>query len=195
MPAGDPAAKSFACQLDVDRWRPWFAEWKYLRTIAFICEDIWWRRSSDITASQACETAEEVVRQWLVDSSLHRFEMWSGADRIQLSPQFRVAYAQFHKFHESEPPRHRYLFRRDETAADWTLSRLAEPLCSSIFQFREDICAEGCWICQLVKEEEDDLGPMISYWDRVRELDWCYRKMALKPWSRLDVDRTYSLVI
>jgi hypothetical protein len=195
MPAGNLAAKSFACQPDADQWRPWFAEWKYLRTAAFICENIWWRRSSDITASQASEKAEEVVHQWLVDSSLDSFELWSGAERIQLSPQFRVAYAQFHQFHKSEPPCPRYWFRRDEMAADWTLSRLAEPGFSIISQFCEDACPEGCWICRLVKGEEDDLGSMILYWDHVRELDRCYRMMMLKPWSRLDVDHTYSLVI
>ena len=191
IPAGDPGALAFVRAPDVKRWKAWFGAWTYLQTVAFVCEDIWWRRSSQTTASQAAEAAEGIVRKWLVNSSLKSFEMWSGADSIQLSRQFRVAYARFHNIHDANSTQHQYSFRRDEHSHMWTLSPLTVPMRSAAPQFRGHICTDGCWICIAI-EEGDDLETLISYLDDVREGDWRDRMKESKPWLVLECDPTYN---
>jgi hypothetical protein len=56
---------------------------------------------------------EHTVAEWLVDTSLERFELWSGADEIWLSPQLQIEYGRFHNLHSMDSTRHRYSFRRD----------------------------------------------------------------------------------
>ena len=194
VPAGDPGALKFACQPDVSRWwRDWFAKWKHIRAAAFICEDIWWRRSSDISVDQASQTAEKVVNEWLASSSLERFELWSGADSIQLSQQLQVMYARFHNIHNgTEPTRHRYLFRRDENTSTWTLCPPTVQTCSAISQFCEHVCVDGCWICIAI-EDNEGLEHVISYLDNIREENRHGRIMDSLPWSRLDCDHSYRL--
>jgi hypothetical protein len=196
--AGDPNTRLFARQPNIDQWKAWFAKWNHLKTVAFICEDVWWRRSSDITVPQACEAAEKTIRQWLVDSSLQRFELWSGVDDIELSPQFQVAYAKFHKFDKLESTRNRYSFERDETGV-WTLLPLTLlPVTGSAIRgFCEGICTQSCWICQAFEgvEAVDDMECIILCWDDIKEEDWNDRIMALKPWSRQEIEHTYSLSI
>jgi hypothetical protein len=193
---GDPDNKLFMCQSDVDRWRTWFKEWKHLRIVAFICEDMWWWESSDRPLPEPCAAIENIVRQWLVDSSLQRFEMWSGADSIQLSPQFQVEYARFHAFDRSESTRHRHLFERDETTGAWTLLPSTNITNSAITsQFREEICAKSCWICETIEEAEDpeDVDTAITFWNEMKQENWSHRTRTLRPWSRLDSDCTYNL--
>ena len=144
-----------------------------------------------MTASQAAQEAEGIVRKWLVNSSLKTLEIWSGADSIQLSRQFRVAYARFHNIHNTEFTRHKYSFRRDEHSRAWTLSPPTVPMCSAAFQFREHICTDGCWICIAI-DEEDDLENLISYLDDVREEDWHDRTTELVSWSKLECGSTYT---
>ena len=190
IPAGDPEALALARAPDVQRWKAWFGAWTHLQTIAFICEDIWWRRSSQTTTSQAAEKAEGIVHEWFGNSSLKNFEIWSGADSIQLSRQFQVAYARFHNIHHTQSTRHQYSFRRNEHSRTWILSPPTLPMHSAALQFRGHVCTDGCWICIAI-EEEDDLETLISCLDDVREEDWRGRMQESKPWSMWECDPTY----
>jgi len=107
IPAGDPDALLFM-RTDDEWWKAWFSLWTHLQTLAFICEDIWWHRSSKMTTTEASQIVEKVVRKWLANSSLRRFELWSGADCIQLSLRLQVTYARFHDIHhdDTEPTCH-----------------------------------------------------------------------------------------
>jgi hypothetical protein len=144
--------------------------------------------------SQASQAAETVVRAWLAKApmSLECFELWSGADSLQLSRQLQVAYARFHNIHKTEPTRHRYSFRRNENTRTWALSPATVLMRSAVSQFREHVCVDGCWIC-LVMEESEDAETVISYLDDIREEDWHDRISDLTPWSKLDRDPSYKL--
>jgi hypothetical protein len=194
LPAGDPDAQLFVSKPGVARWRKWFGAWTNLQTFAFICEDFWWWRLSDVTLAQASEVAENIVQDWLTNSSLERFEIWSSATDVQLSNQFKVAYARFHNIHKTEPTRHRYSFQCDELTRTWVLSSPMASMCSAISQFSEHICGDGCWICIAIDEEED-LESLISYLDDVREEDWHDRMMELTLWSKLSCDHSYKLSV
>jgi hypothetical protein len=194
LPSGDPEAQLFASQPGVARWRKWFSAWTNLQTFAFVCEDFWWRRLSDMTLAQASEAAEKFVREWLTDSSLERFEIWSGATDVQLSNQFKVACARFHNIHGAEPTRHRYPFQRDELTRTWVLSPPTVSMRSAISLFNEHICSDRCWICVAISEEED-LESLISYLDGVREEDWHRRMMELTFWSKRSCERSYELSV
>ena len=198
IPAGEIIDKLFMHERSVVRWRDWFKEWSHVRTIAFICKDTCWRRSANKTVSETTTATENVVRQWLVDSSLQRFEMWSGVSAIQLSPQFRIAHARFHAFDKHEFSCRRYLFERDEMTSIWALQPPIKPLRSAISHFSEAICTRSCWICRVVDGAEnlEDLECMISCWQDISEEDWYDRFAALMPqWSILDASRTYKLSI
>jgi hypothetical protein len=192
IPAGDPDALSFARRPGTNRWRDWFGAWRYIRTLAFVCEDIWWHRSPDMSKSEASQAAESIVREWLVDTSLERFELWSGADEIRLSPQLQIEYGRFHNLHSTDSTRHRYSFRRDEDTNMWMLSSPTVPMHSAVSQFREHICIDGCWIC-LAMEDDDNLERVLSYLDDVREEDWHDRILEMTPWSMQDCDPSYKL--
>jgi hypothetical protein len=194
MPAGDPDALLFGKQPSVGRWRAWFGAWAHVKTIAFICEDILWRRSSDISDSQASQATEGIVQKWLTDSPLENFEIWSGADSIQLSRHFQITYARFHNIHGSEPTRHRYSFQRDQSTRAWILSPPTVTMRSAISQFHSHVCDDGCWIC-IAAEAEENLEDLISYLDDVREEDWHHRLMASRPWLRLHGDPIYRLSV
>jgi hypothetical protein len=193
IPTGNPDALRFASQPNIARCRTWFSAWTHLQNCAFICEDIWWRRS-DMSISEASQAAESIVREWLVNSSLERFEVWSGATDIQLSRRFQVTYAKFHNVHKTEPTRHKYLFWRDELARVWTLCPSTVPLRSATPQFKEYVCVDGCWICIAI-EEEENVESLIAYLDDVREEDWYDKMMDLTLWSKLSGNPVYKLSI
>ena len=200
LPAGDPDIRLFARQPNLCQWAEWFKGWKYLKTIAFICEDTWWRRSSGVSPAQASEAAQSIIRQWLVDcsSSLQRFEMWSGADSIKLSPDHKIQTIRFHAFDTFEAVRHQYAFGPDETTGLWTILAPTEPMRSAVSPLWEEICnEEPCWIGLAVGDGEAlvDLECMILCWDDVKDEDWEDRITALRPWSWLDIDRTYMLSV
>jgi len=177
-------------------WREWFRNWTHVRTIAFICEDTWWRTSAETAVSTAAEAAENIVRQWLVDSpSLQRFEMWSGATAIQLSLQFRVAHARFHTFSKYGCTRNRYLFGHDETTRTWTLLPSTTPMCSAVSRFHETACTTGCWICHAIASVEnlEDLDCIILCWQEISQEVWYDRSTASGSWSELDNSYTYRL--
>jgi hypothetical protein len=192
---GDPDALLFARQPDVNvQWSDWFAAWKHIQTVAFVCEDIWWHRSSEMSKSEASQGAEKMVCQWLANSSLETFEVWSGIDSIQLSWQLRIQYGRFHNIHDAESTRHRYSFSRKEDTRMWTLSPPTMPMRSAVSNFREHICVDGCWIC-LAMEDDENLDTIISYLDDVREEDWRDRMLEQSLWSKLDCDPSYNLLI
>jgi len=131
---------------------------------------------------------------WL---TLHWIVLRYGLAPVEssFSSQLRVACAQFHNFYKTELPRHRYCFKRDKTTGIWMLSRSTGLTCSTVFEFCEDVCVEsGCGICQMI-EEERDLESLMSRLDGVRNVGWCHRMRARRPWSRLDVGRIYSLAV
>jgi len=195
IPAGDPGALLFARQPDANiEWKVWFGAWGHIRTLAFVCEDIWWHRSSETSKSEASKGAEKIVRQWLANSSLETFEVWSGIDSIQLSSQLRIQYGRFHNIHDAESTRHRYSFRRDENTRTWMLSPPTIPMRSAISNFREHICVDRCWIC-LSMEEDEDLETVISYLDDVRQEDRHDRISEQRQWSKLDDDPSYNLLM
>ena len=74
IPAGDPDALLFM-RTDDEWWKAWFSLWTHLQTLAFICEDIWWHRSSKMTTIEASQIVEKVVRKWLANLSLRHFEL------------------------------------------------------------------------------------------------------------------------
>jgi hypothetical protein len=174
-------------------WRNLFGAWEHIQTMAFICEDIWWHRSSDMSKSEASQAAEKIAREWLTYSSLENFELWSGVDNIQLSQQLQIEYGRFHNIHDAESTRHRYSFSRNDNTRTWILSPSTVPMCSAVSKFREHICVDGCWICLAM--EDEDLETAISYLDYVRNEDWRDRMSESTPWSKLDCDRCYSLSI
>jgi hypothetical protein len=188
IPACDPDALLFT---NNEQRKSWFSSWKHLQTLAFICEDIWWHRSSEM----ASQTVERAVTGWLVNSSLRHFELWSGADCIELSLQLQVTYARFHNIHRTgESTRHRYSFRREENTDTWTLSPSTVLMGSAASEFSEHICTDGCWIC-LSMEGVEDVETLISYLDDVREVEWHNRITELQPWSIWDSDPSYKLWI
>jgi len=134
------------------------------------------------------------VREWLANAStsLECFELWSGADSLQLSRQLQVAYARFHNIHKTEPTRHRYSFKRDENTRTWALSPAAVLMRSAVSQFREHVCVDGCWICRAM-EEDEDADDVISYLDDIRQEDWQDRILDMTLWSQLDRDSSYKL--
>jgi len=195
IPAGDPNALLFARRPDANfLWRDLFGAWEHIRTMAFVCEDIWWHRSSDMSKSEASQTAEKIPREWLTNSSLENFELWSGVESIRLSQQLQIEYGRFHNIHNVKSTRHRYSFSRNENTRTWMLSPPTVSMCSAVSKFREHICVDGCWIC-LAMEEDEDLETVISYLDDVRNEGWHDRMSELTPWSKLDCDRCYSLSI
>ena len=147
-----------------------------------------------MSISEVSQAAESIVREWLVNSSLARFEAWSGATDIQLSRRFQVTYAKFHNVHKTEPTRHKYLFWRDELARVWTLCSSTVPLRSATPQFKEYVCVDGCWICIAI-EEEENVESLIAYLDNVREEDWYDKMMDLTLWSKLSGNPVYKLSI
>ena len=142
--------------------------------------------------SEAARTAENIVCEWLVNSSLEIFELWSGVDSIQLSPQLQIEYGRFHNIHDAESTRHRYSFGRLVDTSAWMLYPPSVPMCSAIPKFKEHVCMDGCWIC-LAMEDDDNLEGIISYLDDVRGEDWHDRTSGLTPWSKLDSDPSYNL--
>ena len=145
-----------------------------------------------MTSAEASQIAERVVSRWLVNSPLRHFELWSGADCIELSLQLQVMYARFHNVHNTKSTRHRYSFRRDEDTDIWTLSPSTELMRSAVAEFREHVCTDGCWIC-ISMEEDEDAEAVISYVDDVREHDFHNRITKLTPWSTRDCVRSYKL--
>ena len=115
-----------------------------------------------MTIAEASKIAERVVSGWLVDSSLKHFEMWSGADCIELSLRLQVTYARFHNIHHNKSTRHRYSFGRDENTDTWTLFPSTVPMRSAVSEFREHVCTDGCWICISMEEDED--AETVSQW-------------------------------
>jgi hypothetical protein len=193
IPGGDRDALLFTHPPDDKRGKSWFSSWTHLQTLAFICEDIWWHRSSEMTTAEASRIAEGFVREWLANSSLKHFEVWSGADCIELSQRLQVTYARFHNIHNTESTRHRYPFRRDENTDAWTLSPSTTLMRSAVSEFSEHVCTDGCWIC--LSMEDEDVETVISYMDDVREQDFHDRIMELTPWSIRDRDPSYKLWI
>jgi len=193
IPAGDPDALLFM-RTDDEWWKAWFSLWTHLQTLAFICEDIWWHRSSKMTTTEASQIVEKVVRKWLANSSLRRFELWSGADCIQLSLRLQVTYARFHDIHrdDTEPTRHRYSFGCDENTEAWTLSPSTALMSSAISEFRECVCTDRCWVC-ISMEGDKDVETLISYLVDVREQEWHNRTTKLTAWSVQDCDPSYKL--
>lgn len=149
---------------------------------------------SDMSKSEASQKAEKITREWLTNSSLESFELWSGVESIRLFQQLQIEYGKFHNIHDVESTRHRYSFSPNENTRTWMLSPLTVPMCSAVSKFREHICVDRCWVC-LAMEEDADLETVISYLDDVRNEDWHDRMSDSTPWSKLDCDRCYSLLI
>lgn len=135
-----------------------------------------------------------MVHQWLADSLLETFEVWSGIDSIQLAPQLRIQYGRFHNIHDAESTRHRYSFSRDEYTRVWMLSPPTIPMRSAVSGFREHVCVDGCWIC-LAMEDDEDQETILSYLDEVRHEVWRDRMLEQSPWSKLDFDPSYNLLV
>ena len=150
--------------------------------MAFVCEDIWWHRSSDMSKSEASQKAEKIAREWLTNSSLESFELWSGVESIRLSQQLQIEYGRFHNIHDAGSTRHQYSFNRNENTRTWMLSPPTVPMCSAVSKIGEHICVDRCWIC-LAMDEYEDLETVISYLDHVRNEDWHDRMLESTPWS------------
>jgi hypothetical protein len=145
-----------------------------------------------MTIAEASQIAEKVIHEWLVNSSLKHFELWSGADCVELSQRLQVTYARFHNVHNTESTRHRYPFRRDENTDTWTLSPSTTLMRSAVSEFSEHVCTDGCWIC-LSMEGVEDVETFILYLDDIREEDWHHRIRKLTAWSIRDRDPSYKL--
>ena len=68
-----------------------------------------------------------------------RFELWSGVNTIQLSPQLQIKYGRFHNIHDMESTCHWYLFGHLVDTSAWMLHPLSVPMCSAILKFREHV--------------------------------------------------------
>jgi hypothetical protein len=138
---------AFVYHAALEEWRAWFAAWRHLTTVAFICEDFPCWETTRNEGTTVVIGAQQTIQYWLENSSLNRFEIWLGVNRVELSQDFRVSHAHVHRLESME--RTCTIFGRDRDSKVWEVLQDQAPR-SAIEAVKLNTCREMCWICQVL---------------------------------------------
>ena len=129
---------AFVYRPALEEWKLWFGAWRHP---AFICEDFPFWETQGITAPVV---ALQAIQKWLEHSSLTRFEIWSGVDRVELSRDFQLTRARIHELEWTNNACR--AFDKEGYLKDWEVFH-RQSLRSAALAKRSNVCDETCWIC------------------------------------------------
>jgi len=142
---------AFVYHPGLEEWDLWFGAWRHLATVAFICEDFpfWETHNEGISAPVV---ALQTIQKWLEHSSLTRFEIWSGIDRVELSRDFQLTGARIHQLGWANSVC--TAFGKESHSKDWEAGH-RQPLQPAALAMQLDVCHEMCRICVALTTSTD----------------------------------------